>query len=239
MRKSLLWIVAACALSVTQSRAALVLTGHEFDGYSPTYQVQYNPATYTFGDGGNTSNTVPYDIYFRADSQYVYFMFKALPGGTSDLSTGLPSDLRFVNIYLSTDIPSGSNIGFEVTNNRAFVPGVPGYYDNLDAYGLVTLNHMGTPTTDPQGTFYEFALPWTYFTTDPQGLGFAKLTPGGELQIRISQSFGYNPVYGTDQPVTRLGLVTYAAAVPEPGSVVLGLTAVLAGAALSRSRRCR
>jgi hypothetical protein len=238
---SLMTALGCCLASAASARADLVLTGHEFDGATPSYQVQYDPATYGFGDPPhNTSNTVPYNIYVKSDSNYVYAMWQALPRNPDyPLTSGLPSDLHFVNVYMSTNIPEGSNVGFELENNRAFVPGVPGYHDNLSASGLVILDHLSSPTNDPNfamGTFYEWAIPWTYFTTDPQGLGFTKLEAGGALQFRISQAFGYNPVYGVDQPDTRLGLLPYAGAVPEPGSLVMASVAVIAGLGFARRR---
>lgn len=95
----------------------------------------------------------------------------------------------------------------------------------------------------------EFALSNSLFSGPTAGLpgqlpssNFS--TPGSDLRLNLSQSFGYSvaggaPVYGT----SRLGVVTFgganASAVPEPatwGLMLLGFGAVGAGARYRRRR---
>lgn len=195
--------------------------GSEWNSITPVH-VAYDPNAPS-GDfsGGPSSNTVSYDIYFRADSTYVYGLLQATPaqGGTFD------PGLLFANLYFSTDIPNGSNIGFEFENNRAFVPGVSGYYNGLDANGLA---YNASVTNEA----IEFAIPWSYLMNDPQGLGFDKIDISNpDFQFRLSQSFGYSVAGGSTFGLNRLGLVTYTPSVPDSGATVAMLGLGLIGMA--------
>ena len=83
----------------------------------------------------------------------------------------------------------------------------------------------------------EFALPWSYVTGDPQGVGFPTVgasAPDNLVQIRSMQAFGYSFVSGPSFGEDRFG--TFANPVPEPGTLaVLGMGALVA----LRRRRTR
>lgn len=79
-----------------------------------------------FGSPGNTNHLAGYGIYLAADATNVYGFFKA----DRDIDS-----LPFSNIYFRTTASGGSNVGFEVTNDRAFTPGVGGVLHARDRSG--------------------------------------------------------------------------------------------------------
>src|SRR6266404_577794 len=74
--------------------------------------------------GSPTSTTVgpSYDVGVRDDGSYYYVALSSLADA--------PSAGAFANLYFDTDPQNnnGSDVGFEVTNNRYFIAGAPGYY---------------------------------------------------------------------------------------------------------------
>jgi hypothetical protein len=221
-KKPVMMCVAA-ALSlcgVTASQAAVVdgTIGTEWNGITPVHVTHdINAPTSNFGTPASTTTGADYDIYARDDGNY-YFVGLHITGNASS-SAGL-----FANLYFDTD-PSanvGSDLGFHVTSNDAFIPetGVTTTYDSTSGIEYAT---SGSDTI-------EFAIPNDFLTNDPLSMGFPKAT--NNVTLRLSQSFGYSVAGGDDYGDTRLG----TAAVPEPSS--LGLVG-LAGLALlaRRSRR--
>lgn len=198
--------------------------GAEWSGITPA-SVTYNAAAPVgnFGTPGTENHVVAYDIYARADASYVYGLFLASPAVDA-------APVNFVNLYLDTNpfVVSGSDVGFELLNDRAFKPGVPGYYTGLSTLGMVLAQVTGG---------IEFAMPWSYFLTDPQGIGFPTLSgANNDLRFQLSQSFGYSVAggaagYGT----ARLGLVE----VPETGTLgaCSAFAAFAAGLGAYRMRR--
>ncbi len=174
-----------------------------------------------FGNPTNVNSTVAYTISVTADSTYASFKLVARP----DL--GGMFSLDFVNLYLSTTVATGSggsNLGFEIGNANAFVPGVPGSYSTAND-GFI-INHDAILGT------WNIEIPWTYFETDPDGIGFEKIDVASHNILRLngSQSFGYTYIGGQDSFGNfRLGEITPVSA-PEPGSatlLLLGATAAL------------
>ena len=175
---------------------------------------------------GATSVLVPYPVnadqvayrtYFRTDASYAYFAVSA----DSSQGGAYSSAFNFANFYIGTNAGvNNSNIGMEVTNDRFFVPGVPGYYNNNVGTGVVWSN-SGTGTI-------ELAIPFTFFTSDPLGMGIGTAT---HAWFRTSQSFGYNFVSGasvnSNSSPFPSGPGTYAlerfgiAAIPTPGAAAL------------------
>lgn len=196
------------------------LLGGEWTGFTPKSAVfSASAPQHNFGSPTDQNHTVAYDIYFRADSAFVYGLALALPTSGDAYNAGLD----FWNIYLDTNplTASGSDLGFELQNNRAFIPGVAGYYNDIDLFGVVS-----AVTAGPSGGGVEFAIPISYLMGDPQGIGFQEIGAGNEfLRLNLSQAWGYSVIggqsfYGSD----RLGMVQV---VPEPGTMAaLGLGAL-------------
>jgi hypothetical protein len=164
-----------------------------------------------FGSPTAFNNNVAYTTSVSADSTYAYFSFMARP----DLGGSL-GGLDFVNMYISTDFPEGSTIGVEVENNRAFVPGVNGYYDISGDGFVVTHNAPGE---------WNVAIPWTFFENDPQNMGFTKVTAANdEVRLNLCQAFGYSVAGGqASYGDERLGIAEMPAApVPEPTTFIAG-----------------
>ncbi len=208
------------------------------DGYlgaewgAPTASVSYDPnaAESNFGTPGTSDDVVSYDIYLRSDSNYVYGLLQATPahGGTFD------PNLLFANVYFSTSLGGGSNLGFELGNNNAFVPGGAGPFVGLDAYGFAF-------DANSANEAMEFAIPWSYLLNDPQGVGFTKISASNTaLQLRLSQAFSYSVAGGSTYGDNRLGLVNYdPSSVPDSGStcVLLGVALLVVGGLAARRQR--
>ena len=177
--------------------------------------------TSNFGNPGTTDNTVAYTITTSSDASNIYLAFDP---NTSKGGTFTPGTNDFTNLYFSTTVAEGtggSNIGIEVQNDRAFVPGVAGYYD-LAGDGV-------TSTEDASGDI-SVTIPLAVFENDPEGIpGFTDL--GGSnniLRLNLSQSYGYSVAGGkANYGSTELGEVIVT---PEPSSFGLfavGLMAVV------------
>jgi hypothetical protein len=199
--------------------------GAEWAGFTPK-QVGFSPSAPVgnFDAPTNLNHVAPYSIYLRSDANFVYGLVTVAPGDAAAVA-----GLVFANLYFDTNpfTASGSDLGIEVTNARAFRPGLPGYSD-LTGTGF----EFATSATG-----VEFALPLSYLRTDPQGVGFPAIGPGNSfLRLNLSQSFGYSVAGGqADYGTERLGLLNLSP-VPEPATCVV-FAAMLGGLGLRLRRR--
>ena len=232
---------------------AVTLNGNEFAGVTNFVHVGYDPNApiSNFSAPNPTSNSVAYDVSLTSDANNVYILVQTDPSENADGTTGrmipqnqLPPD--FANLYLSTMPSAGTNIGVEVSTTGitdAFVPGgMSGYSIPTGESAVLFTKGTYDPTTGlGTGNSIEVGISWSFFTNDPDSIGFAKLAPGGTFQVRDSQSFGYTYVGGTTFGDARLGELTYspdAVATPEPSTLVSASTAALLGLGfLWRKRR--
>jgi opacity protein-like surface antigen len=224
MMKRLLLGAAMAAATATASHAAITVNGVlDADYGAATASVPYDSAA-PVGDfsGSPASNNVAYDIYLKGQDGYVYVFLQA---------AGSTNGLNFSNLYFNIDGVGGSDLGFEVTNERAFIPGGDGAYS-------------ATPIEYALGTnSLEFAISASYFTTQLPGLTyFTSNLPsiGDSVQLRLSQSLGYSVAGGASFGADRLGYAELTAGVPEPATwamMVLGFMG--AGAALRRRTAVR
>ena len=167
-----------------------------------------------FGAPTNANHLTAYTTYMRADASYVYLAVGASPAASLGSNT-------FMNIYLSTNPAVGSNIGLEVGNNNFFIPGGAG---GFSAVGIT--NWANNPATGVM----EVAIPFSFFTTDPLGMGFSLADPTtGIVQWRLSQSLGYSVAGGAQYGADRLGIV------PTPGAAALMGVGILASARRRRA----
>ena len=191
-------------------------------------------ATGNFGTPGTNNHVTAYDIRMRRDSEWLYAAVSTQGGGDA-------SAVMFSNLYFSlrygagTYGSSGSSIGFEVTNNRAFKPGGDGSYFNDTGADLIRSVSSTSDTLD----VLEMAIHLSVFTDNALGVASYGL-PGGEtaagIRLNLSQSFGYSVIGGDSYGDARLGFVDLPAAeVPEPASWALAGLALL-GLAASRRR---
>lgn len=216
MKKSLLYTFTAIAiLALPLSALASPIgvngkLGAEWNGITPvSISANANAAVGNFSTPG-TQNAAAYNIYTRDDGNYFYVLVT-----TTDSSAPV-----FSNLYLDTIASTpgtGSNLGFEVTNDRAFIPGVGGYFTpGSSDFTFATGNDNGT-------TGITTAISNNFFLTDPLHMGFATTPDGTLVSLHLSQSFGYSVVGGGgNYPApNELGaaIVSSTTPVPEPASI--------------------
>jgi len=228
MKKVLAIAMLACSLPVVASPIVDgVLSPGEYGAVKST--VAYNPAApiANFGAPTNENASVAYGIYLTADATNYYGLLQANPG-----SGGSASGLGFANLYFDLNplAANGSDLGFEITNQRAFIPGVPGY----SATPGVNFALSG------DGNTLEFSIPLSLLTAPIAGLSYASgqtfPSAGDPVVLRLSQSFGYSVAGGATYGDDRLGAVLIPAQVPEPATLAL-LPLALAGLRLGRRKQ--
>jgi hypothetical protein len=212
-------------LTGTAAGAAPVLDGTGFG--SPSAVVPYDPNTAydgAFGAPGGTTDAESYDIYVKQDAMYAYVLVSTTGSGVGIVGT-------FANLYFGVGATAfaHSTFGTEVTNDDTFIPG-PG----------TTFSYAGTGIVEAalSLTSIEVAIPFTYFETDPQGIGFPTTDAANPyIELRLSQSFGYSVAGGPSFGTNDLGVFTDPNLVPEPASIALLGVGVTAVGALRRRRR--
>jgi hypothetical protein len=226
LKKLLIAAVATAALA-TSAHAGITVDGVlDADYGAPTAQVSFNAgaAEGNFQTPSNASDNVAYAIYLHDEGGTLYGFLQA---------DGPTNGLNFSNLYFDLDPANnnGSDLGFEIGNNDAFIPGVSGSVTPLAGMTYA----LGTNS-------FEFSISNSYFTTAIAGLdyypGQVFTAPGGEVTLRLSQSFGYSVAGGDTYGADRLGSFTLEGGVPEPASwsmMILGFLG--AGATLRAARR--
>lgn len=192
--------------------------------YETFVSVTYDPnaPTSNFGSPGTTTSGDPYRIYTAADATNAYILLQTTSGASS---------LPFANVYVDTvypDVSNGSNLLFELTNNRLANPGQPGYR-SLDGTGYQF-------NVSADGGTIEAKIP---FATVFANMALTQVGFDGSVQFRLSQAFGYSVAGGATYGPNRLGVVTQAVATPEPTTLCGAGIGTLCLLAWGRNRRRR
>jgi hypothetical protein len=244
--KFLVFLASAFVATMLYAQAATVdgVIGAEWNGVTPKV-VTYDALapTSNFATPGPSNHLVAYRSYIRADQNYVYGAFQALPSGTDSWDSAVAQGVgTLVNLYIDTNPSTGSDLGFEINNNRAFKPGFAGYYDNISSFGILRATNTAVGYPGAIGGVLEIAIPWTYLSTDPQNIGFPRISAvNPAVQWRLLQAFGYSVSGGSSFGDDRLGTVSAPAGVFAPivaapilswhGVLVLTLTLLIAASA--------
>lgn len=181
--------------------------------------------TSNFGTPTTTTNNVAYTTYFRGDGTYLYAAVEA----RADLG-GAINGQQYANMYFST-LNAPASVGMEVVNNRFFRGGVFTGGPANDGYYPAT--GYATWFNNASAGVIEVAIPYSFFTSDPLGMGFGPATT--QIRWNISQSLGLTAAGGTGfntpgGPDERLGLIV----IPGPSAAaLLGVGGLMA----SRRRR--
>ena len=222
----------AFSLAACPVMAAPIVDGVLGSGeYGPAKSVVgYNPsaATSNFGAPTNQNASVGYSIYMTSTATGLFGLLQADPGGG-----GSAAGVGFANLYFDLDPQNvnGSDLGFEINNARAFIPGIAGY--------------AATPSLDfsvsGDGNVIEFSIPADLLTGPMAGLNYysGQVFPtAGDpaIVLRLSQSFGYSVAGGASYGTGRLGSVNLVFDTPEPASMAIFGVALVGLVARRRHR---
>ncbi|MBC8089351.1 MAG: PEP-CTERM sorting domain-containing protein [Phycisphaerae bacterium] len=173
----------------------------------------------------------------RRDANWLYTAFRT----TGGMNAG---GLLFANLYFSLRSgpgpfgSSGSSIGFEIPNDRAFKPGgACCFNDNgSNLIRFATSSSAGNPdvleSAIDMSVFLGNALNVTGYNVDPNAVG---------VRLNLSQTFGYSVVggatYGDPATGPALGYVSTQSVVPEPSTYALMFAGLAAVGVAARRRR--
>jgi hypothetical protein len=221
MNVSKLIIAATVTLAPVAANADPILDGSGFGAPSAVVTYAANASTSNFETPASTTSGAAYNIYTSSDATYAYVL--VAQSGSGGTSAG-----PFANLYFGTGATAlaTSDLGFEVTNADVFFPST-GASSSIANTGILTATLNG-------GSEIELAIPFSYLETDPQNVGFAKVTAANpDIILRLSQSFGYSVAGGASYGTDRLGLIVdpigTVAAVPEPSTwamMILGFLGI-------------
>lgn len=206
MKHALQLAVAAAICSLGASAFGDTIVTH--DPNAPTSNFQA-PTNTTVGPG--------YSIQVQDDGTNYHVLLNVTDHAESSIG-------NFANLYFDTDpaANNGSDVGFEVTNGRFFIPGADGYYDPGSDL-TVDATHSGV---------IDVSIANSFFTSGGvDGAVFPAAT--GNVVLRLSQSFAFSVAGGDSYGPDRLGAASVAAPLPAPawaGLALFGSVGIIGGA---------
>ena len=190
---------------------------------STTTIINYDPNApeSNFSAPNPTDDNVKYSITFGSNATSIYGTITAIPAGQGN--DNYNAGLAFSNLYFGTGSTynMGVDFGIEIENDRAFIPGGAVGPMDLTTYGFTFSVVPGTNYPGGTPTVVNFSLPFSYLMTDPDNLGFNKLSAANpNIELRDSQSLSYTYVGGASFGPTRFGVESLPAsnATPEPAT---------------------
>ena len=165
--------ILALGYASTANAAIIVDGAYDADYGAAKSTVFYDPQAPlgNFDLPGNTNHATGYSIYLKEQGGSVYGFLQAVTA----------SGLNFANLYFDLDRANGngSDLGFEVVNDRAFVPGVAGYSGPLGLQFAVSADGKGL----------EFRIPDAFFTGPIFGLNY---DPGQQFALLVTKWFCFS-----------------------------------------------
>lgn len=222
--------LAAATLSVVvagQAHAVIIDGTLDVDYGAAKSTVFYDPGapTSNFDTPGTTNHLNGYSIYLLSQPGSVYGFIQVNGPNNSIVGSNLYWDLNPPALAAN----GSSDLGFEITNQRAFTPGI-----NIGTYGATPDIQFASTA---QGL--EFLIPSAYFLNPIAGLAsYPTATEGGRIVLRLSQSYGYSVAGGSEYGESRLGEINVLSAVPEPSTWAMMLIG-FAGLGFMAYRRSR
>ena len=197
------------------AQAAIIVDGNYDADYGLTTATVAADAAAPTGnfDAPGPTNAIGYSIYLNDQGGSLYGLLRA---------TSSTIGVQFANLYFDLDPVNGngSDLGFEVTNDRAFIPGLAGYSGALGLTFALSADGLGL----------EFAIPNADLTGPIAGLNYNLGQAFDDpIVLRLSQSFGYSVAGGDTYGPNRLGEISLGGSVPEPSTwamMILGFAGI-------------
>jgi hypothetical protein len=107
----------------------------------------------------------------------------------------MPAALDFVNAYFDLNpaiqMPPSSDLGFEVSNQRSFIPDVSGYQTLPAGAVLYEKGPVGTTVKRRRLLYYwQVRVSWSYLASEGSGaVIFTPPVPGAFVRLRSLQAF--------------------------------------------------
>lgn len=242
MGKQLLFVAGFSILAALASLARAAPLGVDGTVGAEWQGITAKPIIFDGGAGinnfaipGAANSVSAYEIRLRRDDDYVYGVLYTT-GGKPASAINAAFNAKFFFDTGPTAV-SSADVAIDIVNDQAFLPGGSSLSGPLSP---ASLSRVLVPAGFSNEAVIEFAVPWSFFMTDPLGMGYAVVASGGQLRLNLSQSFGLSVAggaasFGADQLGVLTAPVRRQVAV-EPAALALLGTGLAAAAFFGRRR---